>query len=288
MWACQHSLWSAPGAGAPRSRTALSSTCNASGAPTGASAGPPSQSARTPTDQPPAGTASGASTAPVQQQAAPWSLSSYYTKKLSRQTDSLGNILSSADTIATSPCWTPDAQLRLAADVLSAELQQDAAQLLDQVRQLQALLPGMLSTLQRMKPAELVRMATQLDQISQQLLTLRQLLPTADVAAVVTAYPQVLCMAREELDAALNRVREAFPDASQDELDAMLSANAALLDGGAALERCLRGVGHLMSRAQIMRCLQRDPSFLYQFQPLEGQSRGERDAEYLADMFRAS
>lgn len=191
-------------------------------------------------------------------------------------------------------------------------------------------------------------------QISQQLLTLRQLLPTADVAAVVTAYPQVLCMAREELDAALNRVREAFPDASQvgalsgvllhgadlegsrrgnaeqafsrlatggslpardaaswarradghtepagggacaasrqgkpagnplptqlpsrvarrrpsrgaqDELDAMLSANAALLDGGAALERCLRGVGHLMSRAQIMRCLQRDPSFLYQ------------------------
>lgn len=25
-----------------------------------------------------------------------------------------------------------------------------------------------------------------------------------------------------------------------------------------------------------------------QFQPLEGQSRGERDAEYLADMFRAS
>lgn len=34
-----------------------------------------------------------------------------------------------------------------------------------QVRQLQALLPGMLSTLQRMKPAELVRMATQLDQV---------------------------------------------------------------------------------------------------------------------------
>ncbi len=147
---------------------------------------------------------------------------------------------------------------------------------------------------------------------------------------------------------------------AQADLDAMLSANGSLLDGGASLAGCLAGVGHLMPRVQLMRCLQRDPSFLYQasappsspapcpasrlgravrplrpvggdasrprstsepsspsppppslrtisshptptphsmpaptctsrlqFQPLEGQSRGERDAEYLADMYCA-
>ncbi|KAL4420606.1 hypothetical protein ABPG75_010288 [Micractinium tetrahymenae] len=283
MLAGQLSLRLAPGADAPRSRTrSACASASSSGAPSGASNGTPAP----PPAQPPTGPA--ATDPSMQQRPAPWSLSNYYTKKLSRQTDSLGNILSSADTIAAAPGWTPDAQLRLAADVLSAELHRDAVELLEQVRQLQALLPGMESSLQRMKPAELVRMATQLEQISQQLLTLRRLLPTADVAAVVAAHPPLLRMGQEELGAALARVREAFPEATQEDLDAMLSANGALLDGWPSLGRCLAGVEHLMTRAQIMRCLQRDPSFLYQFQPLEGQSRGERDAEYLADMFRAS
>lgn len=69
-----------------------------------------------------------------QQAAAPWALSNYYTKKLSRETDSLGNIMSSPDTIAAAPGWTPDAQLRLAAEALAAELQQDAGALLKNVR----------------------------------------------------------------------------------------------------------------------------------------------------------
>ncbi len=50
----------------------------------------------------------------------------------------------------------------------------------------------------------------------------------------------------------------------QADLEAMLSANAALLDGGVSLQRCLAGIGHLMSRPQLMRCLQQDPAFLYQ------------------------
>lgn len=50
----------------------------------------------------------------------------------------------------------------------------------------------------------------------------------------------------------------------QEDVDAMLTVNGSLLDGGDSLERCLHGVGHLLSRPQIMRCLQRDPGFLYQ------------------------
>eukprot|EP00887_Chlorella_sp_A99_P001359 scaffold8.g1359.t1 len=232
-----------------------------------------------------------------QQEGVPWAVSAYYTKKLERKTDALGNIQSSVETLAVPPAWTPDAQLRLAADALAAQLQSDAETLLDQarrqhgtvqllVRQLQALLPGLEGTLRRMKPAELVRLAAQLEQISRQLLLLKELLPGADVPAVVAAHPPLLRMPPGEVVAALQAVRDAFPDAAQEDLDAMLSTNGALLDGGDSLARCLRGAGHLLTRSQLVRRLRQDPTFLFQFQPLEGQSRGERDAEYLADMLR--
>lgn len=48
----------------------------------------------------------------------------------------------------------------------------------------------------------------------------------------------------------------------------MLSTNAALLDGGAMLQRCIAGVGHLLSRPQLMRSLAQDPAFLYQVRRL--------------------
>lgn len=131
MWVGQLCLGLAPGAGGSRSRSISAGASNSSGAPSSASSSPPPPPP-TPAQQPRPAAARGTAPAPSQQQAAPWSLSNYYTKKLARQTDSLGNILSSADTIAAAPGWTPDAQLRLAADALSAELQQDAAELLEQ------------------------------------------------------------------------------------------------------------------------------------------------------------
>jgi hypothetical protein len=62
----------------------------------------------------------------------PWQLSSYYTKKLERRTDALGNMIASPDSIAAAPGWTPDAQLRLAAEALAPSLHQDAEALLEQ------------------------------------------------------------------------------------------------------------------------------------------------------------
>lgn len=48
--------------------------------------------------------------------------------------DALGNMASTPDTIAAAPGWTPDTQLRLAAEVLSQELEQEPEVLLDKVR----------------------------------------------------------------------------------------------------------------------------------------------------------
>lgn len=84
-----------------------------------------------PPPPPPAGDGSGMQAAARQQ---PWQMAAYYTKKLERRTDALGNILSSPETIAAAPGWTPDTQLRLAAEALAPQLQQNAAALLDQAR----------------------------------------------------------------------------------------------------------------------------------------------------------
>lgn len=65
---------------------------------------------------------------------APWRISTYYTKKLRRQTDELGNIVNNPDAVAPAPGWTPDAQLRLAAEALAPELRQEAEELLDKAR----------------------------------------------------------------------------------------------------------------------------------------------------------
>lgn len=181
------------------------------------------------------------------------------------------------------------------------------------------------ATLQQTKPADLLRMAAQLEQvrgigafkfrsppvpsaealgpsythytrlphppcpaqITARLLALRQRFASADVGAMVAGHPPLLHMSAGELDAAVEAVRSEFPDLSSEELEMMLSANPALLDGGENLAACLRSVGDLLTKQQIARSLARDPSFLFQFQALQRQSRGDRDADYLSDMFKA-
>lgn len=84
-----------------------------------------------------------------------------------------------------------------------------------QVEKLQQLLPGMGAALRRMKPAELVRMAAQLEAVASQLVALRARFPSADVAAMVAAHPPLLRMPAPELEAAVAAVAAEFPDATQ-------------------------------------------------------------------------
>lgn len=48
---------------------------------------------------------------------APWAFAAYYTKKLERRTDALGNIVQDSSTIAEPLNWTADARLALAVKV---------------------------------------------------------------------------------------------------------------------------------------------------------------------------
>jgi hypothetical protein len=118
-------------------------------------------------------------------------------------------------------------------------------------------------SLRRMKPADLIRMAAKLPKIAQRFVELRARFPYASIEQMVAGYPPVLIMAEDALHTAAERVKQAFPAASQQEVGAMLSMNPTLLDG-TSLERCLVSVAHLLTRPQLMRSLQTDPTFLYQ------------------------
>lgn len=69
--------------------------------------------------------------------------------------------------------------------------------------------------LSRMRPAELVRLAARLEQISQLLVALRLRFPASDVAAMAAAHPPLLSMTPEQLREAVAAVQREFPDASQ-------------------------------------------------------------------------
>lgn len=88
---------------------------------------------------------------------APWEISTYYTKKTSRRTDRLGNVLDGET--AASPAWTAEARIGLAVEALSPRLGRSPAQLQHGLRQLNSLLPGAQRSLARMQPAGLVQLA---------------------------------------------------------------------------------------------------------------------------------
>lgn len=80
-------------------------------------------------------------------------------------------------------------------------------------------------------------------------------------SAHVSGHHSVRCSNSERK----SRMHTCGPSAAvQEDLEAMLSANAGLLDGGGAAEACLAGVGHLLPRDLIIHFLKTDPAFLYQ------------------------
>ncbi|WIA28791.1 hypothetical protein OEZ86_011321 [Tetradesmus obliquus] len=89
-----------------------------------------------------------------EQQQVPWQLGNYYTKKLSRNTDALGNIVQGPDT--TLDLLSNDRKLQLAVQVVAQEAGVPQAQLLERVQALLNVLPDMDARLQAMKPADVM------------------------------------------------------------------------------------------------------------------------------------
>eukprot|EP00775_Hariotina_reticulata_P006289 gene6289-6525_t len=80
----------------------------------------------------------------------PWNISSYYSKKLSRATDQLGNIVQSPDTIAEPMAWDASSKYRVVARDAGLTVETLQAR----VHLLQSVLPGIDAKLAVMKPGD--------------------------------------------------------------------------------------------------------------------------------------
>jgi hypothetical protein len=125
-----------------------------------------------------------------------------------------------------------------------------------------------------------VRLAVRASEVADKLLLLRELLPQANVSALVAARPALLLAPAAQLRAGCQRALALL--GSPEAASRVLQQAPELLDPP-ALERVLGEVRRLFGAAQDPAVLlARDPSLALSCQGLRGQSRGERDEQYLA------
>lgn len=213
-----------------------------------------------------------------------WSIGSYYTKKLERNTDSLGNFIEDPSTTAESAFWTSDAKLRLAADTLSSSLSVPSDTLLHNVQQLGSLVPGGHETLSKLKVADRIRLAAVLDRVPQRLIALRDALPPAvSLQQVVSGWPYAIFLSADDVHHGIQRILEEFSGVVDDwGVYAIIQTTPQILDEN-IFKTVLRGAGHLMPPAQLANSLARYPDYWMQFQTLEYEPRNDYD-ELLKDV----
>lgn len=225
----------------------------------------------------------------------PWNVMNYYTKKLVRSTDPLGNMLSSPETIAESPLWKGDKQikLKLSAEVLAKELNTTPEDLLQKLLELEAALPRGREIICGLRPADAIRLACEgAESIVNKLLQLRSVFPDAmDVVSLIARWPEALLLDVEKLQTGLTALETAFGTevstgsiSSSDDAIASVIVDVAtscpqILDPD-TLKRVLKGAEGIMTRRQLVIFLQQDPDHWMQFVSLKPQERGHRESEY--------
>lgn len=200
----------------------------------------------------------------------PWEIGGYFTKKKRRRTDELGNLIDAPEDTAESFAWSSvNARRRLAAVSLSKQLQRSPEELLENVEILGTIIPGGQDTLDKLRPADVVRLAADVDKVPGRLIDLRERLPQGtDVRKAVVTWPEVMLLSREEVGEGLAGVREAFEEEVGDEgISAIVETTPGLLKPE-LLHLTLHGAGHLMPRRQLADALARDPGFYLEFMSL--------------------
>jgi hypothetical protein len=207
---------------------------------------------------------------------APWNIGGYYTKRLKRRTDTMGNLVEDSLDVAEPFAWTPAAKLRLAAATLATELSTTPESLLNNIKQLAAVLPGNKETVERLRPADAVRIAAAIEDVPARLIALREALPQAvDVAALVARWPEAVLLSPGEVRDGAAALRQTFEcDVGEHGVAAMISTTPQLLSAR-TLERTLRGAGHLMPRAQLADSLARYENWYLQFEALDQEPRND-------------
>eukprot|EP00958_Prasinococcus_capsulatus_P022977 scaffold3319_cov427-Prasinococcus_capsulatus_cf.AAC.6 len=115
---------------------------------------------------------------------------------------------------------------------------------------------------------------------AQQVLTIKAMLPSCDVANLILERPSILSLSKEVLAHRIEAVRGLMPDAATEDVDSFIAQQPNALEKG-QLAQALEQMRRLMPTANHTSMLLRDPDCMLCFQPLKAQSRGDRDWDAL-------
>ena len=223
------------------------------------------------------------------QLAPPWEITRYLTKKKGRPIDKQGNIIDSLENTADWFSWTSDTKLQLAADVLSPKLGIPADILVQNVANLGPIIPGGAQSLQKMKSADLVTLASKIEAVPAKLIALREALPPCiDVAKLISVWPDILLLPQDgerSIKNGYQAVLDQFKkEIGEDGVHEMLETTPQLLDS-TILANVLRGSGHLMPLRQLASSLARYGDYWMQFQTLEKEPRNDYEDTLNDDVY---
>jgi hypothetical protein len=220
----------------------------------------------------------------------PWEITRYLTKKKGRPIDTHGNIIDSLDNTADWFALSSQAnKIRFAANVLSRQLGNTSENLLENVANLGPILPGGVDSLKKMKPADVVRVASKIEDVPAKLIEIRQALPPCiNVANLLSSWPDVLLLpinGEYSVKSGYKAVLDQFQsEIGEDAVHEMLKCTPQLLDS-VILADVMRGAGHLMPLRQLASSLARYEDYWMQFQTLEKEPRNDYEDTLNDDVY---
>lgn len=219
----------------------------------------------------------------------PWQLSTYHTKKKFRRMDSMGNFqLSPAD--FCEPVGWKEGRWTVALQVLSEEMSVPVQKLQQGIPEVMNLLPGLSEELERagckVQVADVVRLAADPSLLSSKLLRLREILPDCNVDVLAT-YNLALIQKNdcEGLEVAVNKLRSQLPGSG---LRTVLMELPVLLDPE-CFESTIAELTRLLGdNPPPVARLASNPSIAHLCSSLQGQSRGDRNDDYLQEIYKGT
>jgi hypothetical protein len=168
--------------------------------------------------------------------------------------------------------WTEENQARLVKIVASYELELDIEDIEERLREIASILPNLTTRLAFIKPGILANLLRDPDAIVPRLISLKNLLPAADISKMAAEHPELLLL--RDLDVIESDVRRVKALLETDAIDLLAALEPRILDAE-GVEQVLHELKRLLpSTERPSAVLRGDPSWM---------TRVERGRQRLGD-----
>eukprot|EP01023_Acetabularia_acetabulum_P056643 TRINITY_DN6577_c0_g1_i1.p1 TRINITY_DN6577_c0_g1~~TRINITY_DN6577_c0_g1_i1.p1 ORF type:complete len:259 (+),score=33.70 TRINITY_DN6577_c0_g1_i1:137-913(+) len=217
----------------------------------------------------------------------PWQIGTYYSKKKDRKLDEMGRFCEeSLESLKEPVQWNAQGQFKVALLSIANDENIDVQFLNQQVDKLFHLLPDLQLKMPAMKAAKLVKqLAMNVDEVGQQIITWRLNLPSVDLMQIIMKWPQILFIPYQQIPNQIYKARELLQN--PEDFEGLAEKNPQIFDIQ-LLQLAIEQFERLYQNQEgIVPMLRVDENVLDSLVPLDNQSRGDRDDEYLSSTLQA-